>query len=205
MLEFAVHVGIEPEMRNGGALLPSIDNAGLAELITATAGGDRIAFRKLYDQTSAKLFAIILRIIRNRTLAEDILQDVYLRVWRNADSYGPTEGAPLAWLNSIARNRTIDVLRRKRIDQPPADESDIDWYEKIAGRRDAEADLMDIAMLRHCLGEIEEPIRSCVLLAYYEGYSRDELAARFGKPVNTIKTWLHRSLIALKTCVEASS
>jgi RNA polymerase sigma factor (sigma-70 family) len=186
-------------------LLLSIDNAGLAELIAATAGGDRIAFRKLYDQTSAKLFAIILRMIRNRTLAEDILQDVYLRVWRNADSYGPTEGAPLAWLNSIARNRTIDVLRRKRIDQPPADESGIDWYEKIAGRGDAEADLMDIAMLRHCLGEIEEPIRSCVLLAYYEGYSRDELAARFGKPVNTIKTWLHRSLIALKTCMEASS
>jgi RNA polymerase sigma factor (sigma-70 family) len=185
--------------------LPSIDNAGLAELIAATAGGDRMAFRKLYDQTSAKLFAIILRIIRNRTLAEDILQDVYLRVWRNADSYAAEAGPPLAWLNSIARNRTIDVLRRKRIDQPPADERDIDWYEKIAGRRNPEADLMDIAVLRHCLGEIEEPIRSCVLLAYYEGYSRDELAARFGKPVNTIKTWLHRSLIALKTCVEASS
>ncbi len=183
----------------------SIDNAGLADLIAATAGGDRSAFRALYDQTSAKLFAIILRIIRDRSLAEDVLQDVYLRVWRSADSYAPESGRPLAWLNSIARNRTIDVLRQKSLAQPLADESDTDWYEKIAGRRDAEADLLNIAVLRRCLGEIEDPMRSCVLLAYYEGYSRDELAARLDKPVNTIKTWLHRSLIALKACVEASS
>ncbi len=101
----------------------------------------------------------------------------------------------LAWLNSIARNRTIDLLRQKSFATPPVSEDGVDWYEKIAAPGDPEADFADIAALRRCLGAIEEPNRSCVLLAYYEGYSRDELAARFGKPVNTIKTWLHRSLL----------
>ena len=99
-------------------------------------------------------------------------------------------GPALAWLNSIARNRTIDLLRQKSFVTPAVAEDGDDWYEKIAGPRDAEADSLDIASLRRCLGGIEEPGRSCVLLAYYEGYSRDELAARFASRVNTIKTWL---------------
>ncbi|PNG26022.1 sigma-70 family RNA polymerase sigma factor [Methylocella silvestris] len=177
------------------------DDASLADLIAATADGDRDAFQALYNATSGKLFAIILRIIRNKSTAEDILQDVYLRVWRNASSYAPEAGPPMAWLNSIARNRTIDVLRRKSFFAPPMPD-ETDWYEKIASPRDEEADLIDIGALRHCLGAIEEPNRSCVLLAYYEGYSREELAARFDKPVNTIKTWLHRSLLALRACLD---
>ncbi|MEJ0094796.1 MAG: sigma-70 family RNA polymerase sigma factor [Methylocella sp.] len=178
--------------------------AGLAKLLVAVGSGDRAAFRQLYDQTSPKLFAIILRIIRNRSLAEDILQDVFLRIWRNAGAFSIEAGPPQAWLNSITRNRTIDVLRQKNLTSLPDHLEDGDWGDKIAEPRDREADIMDIAALRHCLGEIEEPARSCVLLAYYEGYSRDELAVRFDKPVNTVKTWLHRSLIALKACLQTA-
>jgi RNA polymerase sigma-70 factor (ECF subfamily) len=192
-------------MRQGESLLPSNDTARLADLIVAVGRGDRAAFRALYDQTSAKLYGVILRIIRNRSSADDVLQDVFLRIWRSAASYSPEAGPPLAWLNSIARNRTIDLLRQKSFSTPPVQDDDGDWYEKIAAPRDSEADLMDVATLRHCLGGIEEPQRSCVLLAYYEGYSRDELADRFGKPVNTIKTWLHRSLVSLKACLEQAS
>ncbi len=179
------------------------EQAELADLILAVAGGDRGAYRQLYDQTAPKLFGIVLRMIRDRSMAEDILQDVFLRVWRNAGNYAPETGLPMAWLSSIARNRTIDVLRQKSLVLPDRDESGIDWQEMIADPRDREADFMDIAALRHCLSEIEEPARSCVLLAYYEGYSRDELAARYERPVNTIKTWLHRSLLALKSCLES--
>ncbi len=177
----------------------------IADLLVAVAGGDREAFRALYDETSPKLFGVILRIIRNRSSAEDILQDVYLKIWRNAASYSREAGPALAWLNSIARNRTIDRLRQKSFATPPVAEDGVDWYEKIAAPGDPEADLVTVAALRRCLGAIEEPNRSCVLLAYYEGYSRDELAARFGKPVNTIKTWLHRSLLSLKACLEQRS
>ena len=184
---------------------PLRSNDELADLLVAAGRGDRDAFRALYDATSPKLFGIILRIIRNRAAAEDILQDVYLRIWRNAATYSREAGPALAWLNSIARNRTIDLLRQKSFATPPVSEDGVDWYEKIAAPGDPEADLVDIAALRHCLGAIEEPNRSCVLLAYYEGYSREELAARFGKPVNTIKTWLHRSLLSLKACLEQTS
>jgi RNA polymerase sigma-70 factor (ECF subfamily) len=175
----------------------------LADLILAVAGGDRGAYRQLYDKTAPKLFGIVLRMIRDRSMAEDILQDVFLRVWRNAGNYAPQTGLPMAWLSSIARNRTIDVLRQKSLVLPDHDESGIDWQEMIADPRDREADFMDIAALRHCLSEIEEPARSCVLLAYYEGYSREELATRYERPVNTIQTWLHRSLLALKSCLES--
>jgi RNA polymerase sigma factor (sigma-70 family) len=177
----------------------------LADLIRAVAEGDRGAYRQLYDKSAPKLFGIVLRIIRDRSMAEDILQDVFLRVWRNAGNFAPETGLPMAWLSSIARNRTIDVLRQKNLVLPDRDESETDWQEKIADPRDREAEFMDIAALRQCLSEIEEPARSCVLLAYYEGYSRDELAARFDRPVNTIKTWLHRSLLVLRSCLESLS
>ena len=183
--------------------MPSNDE--LADLIAATGRGDRDAFRALYDATSAKLFAIILRIIRNRSSAEDILQDVYLKIWRGAASYSREAGPASAWLNSIARNRTIDLLRQKSFATPPVSEDGVDWFEKIAAPGDPAADLADVASLRRCLAAIEEPNRSCVLLAYYEGYSRDELALRYDKPVNTIKTWLYRSLLSLKACLEQTS
>lgn len=185
--------------------MQSYEQTELADLIRAVGSGNRIAFRRLYDRTAPKLFGIILRIIRDRSLAEDILQDVFLRIWRNAESFSLEAGAPLAWLNSIARNRTIDVLRRKSLVLPAPDKEDANWCENIAEAHDREANILDIAALRHCLGETDESTRSCILLAYYEGYSREELAVRFGKPVNTIKTWLRRGLATLKTCLETTS
>lgn len=178
------------------------ESAELKNLIQATAKGDRVAFKQLYERAGPKLFAVSLRIIRDKALAEDILQDVFLRIWQSAGSFSSEAGPPMAWLNSIARNRTIDVLRQKihvRINQ---ESDEPDWYERIMDPYDQEANLMDAGALRHCLGTIEEPARSCVLLAYYEGFSREELAARYDKPVNTIKTWLHRSLTALKICLK---
>jgi RNA polymerase sigma factor (sigma-70 family) len=182
----------------------STDNAELVTLICAVARQDRAAFKQLYDRVCPKLFAILPRILRNRATAEDVLQDVFSKIWQNAESFSAETGPPIGWLISIARNRAIDVLRLKNPAQPSAD----DWgdlFAEIAEPSDREADMMNIAALRHCLGTIEEPARSCILLAYYEGYSREELARRFDRPVNTIKTWLHRSLATLKSCLEAST
>lgn len=180
------------------------DKTELANLLLAIGKGNRAAFKDLYDRTAPKLFSVALRILRNRSLAEDVLQDVFLRIWQNARNFSPESGPAMAWLNSIARNRSIDMLRQKGPALAADQEDEIDWTEKIAEPNDREAEMMDLSALRHCLGEIEEPARTCILLAYYEGYSREELAERYDKPVNTIKTWLHRSLIALKSCLEAS-
>lgn len=190
----------EPE-----ADLQKPDQVELARLIAAVASEDSVAFRRLYDRAAPKLFGAILRIIRDRALAEDILQDVFLRIWRGADGYSPEAGAPTAWLSSIARKQAIDMLRRKSFSPPEPRRQEMNWPARIAELCDAETEFMDIAALRHCLDEIEEPARTCILLAYYEGYSREELARRFEKPVNTIRTWLHRGLAELKTCLDTAS
>jgi RNA polymerase sigma-70 factor (ECF subfamily) len=179
------------------------DASHLADLIVRTGRGDRAAFRAVYDATASKLLGVILRIVKNRAGAEEILQDVYLRLWRNAASYAPEAGPPMGWLVSIARNRAIDVIRQKTPDLIGPDEDGVDWYDKLAEPRDREADMLDASALRDCLGRMDEEHRSCILLAYCEGWSREELAQRFDRPVNTIKTWLHRGLASLRTCLDA--
>ena len=178
------------------------DKSELDGLLAAVALKDRDAFRRLYELSSPKLFATILRIVKIRAAAEEVLQDVFLRIWQNAETFSPQTAPARAWMNSIARNRAIDVLRQKGFTSINGAETDTDWYERIAEDRDREADMINNASLRHCLQTIDAQARDCVLLAYYEGYSREELARRYDRPVNTIKTWLHRSLSSLRACLD---
>ena len=178
------------------------DTSEFDDLLAAVARKDREAFRTLYDMAAPKLFATILRIVKIRAAAEEVLQDVFLRIWQNAGTFSPQTAPARAWMNSIARNRAIDVVRQKGFTSINGGDADTDWYERIAEDRDREADVINNASLRHCLQTIEPQARDCVLLAYYEGYSREELALRYGRPVNTIKTWLHRSLSSLRACLD---
>jgi len=183
------------------------ENVEYEALLAAVARQDRAAFRSLYDLAAPKLFATILRIVRNKAAAEEILQDVFLRVWQNAARFSPETGPARAWMNTIARNRAIDIIRQKSFVPVSGGGGDpeTDMYERVAEERDREADMINNASLRHCLETIEETARDCVLRAYYEGYSREELAQRFDRPVNTIKTWLHRSLAVLRDCLDGSA
>jgi RNA polymerase sigma factor (sigma-70 family) len=186
-------------------MLTSKDNTELAALLEAAGRRDRAAFKALYDRVAPKLFAIALRILRDRGPAEDALQEIFLRIWQNAASFSPDAGSAMGWLTAIARNRAIDILRARRSAPLTAMSETTELWENIAAMDGGEAERLNLATLRRCLGAIEEPARSCVLLAYYEGYSREELARRFDKPVNTIKTWLFRSLTLLKSCLDSSS
>lgn len=179
------------------------DQADLADLVKASAGGDEGALRALYDRTAPKLLGILLRILRDRSAAEDALQDVFVRIWQRAGSYDPAAGAPMAWLIAIARHCAIDAVRRQQARPMPV-QDDEDWLARIADDRDGEADLARDDALRHCLEGLEASHRDCIVLAYCEGYSREELASRFDRPVNTIKTWLRRGLLALRGCLEAA-
>ena len=174
----------------------------LEDLLGATANGDRDAFRTLYDRSSAKLFGVVLRILKNRQKAEDVLQDVYLKIWQKAGSYDPVQGRPITWMATIARNRAIDIIRSSRPEQTVDEPGDEEEIFKL-GAQDAEnVDVTELESLRFCLGEMKEDDRNYVLLAYYEGYSREELAERFDSPVGTIKTRLRRGLLALRACLE---
>lgn len=170
----------------------------LEHLILAVADQDRDAFRSLYDRTSAKLFGVILRILPERAQAEDAMQEVYARIWRNAAGYDATRGRPITWLATIARNHAVDVRRREGA-RGAGRTSDID-LDLLAGGVGASSETL--AALSVCLGRLEGELRRLVLAAYCHGESREELAERSGRPVGTIKSWLHRGLASLRTCLD---
>ena len=178
------------------------EETDLADLLSAIANGDRKAFRELYERTSAKLFGVILRILKNRAKSEDALQDVYLKIWQKASTYDRAYGRPISWMATIARNRAIDLVRATKPEVTVDEPGDEEAVFRLSGQDMEQVDLADLETLRFCLGEMEEDDRNYVLLAYYEGYSREELAKRFESPVGTIKTRLRRGLIALRRCLE---
>ncbi|CAN5314194.1 sigma-70 family RNA polymerase sigma factor [soil metagenome] len=176
--------------------------AELVNLLARAAAGDRLAFRQLYDATAPKLFASIRRILRNSSAAEDALQEAYVRVWARAADFDAGIATPMAWMATIARHAAIDVVRRgaEKVSQASAS-IDADLAERLADPSAGADAGMAGPLLARCLGGLDADRRARVLLAYAQGWSREELAARFQRPVATIKTLLRRSLIALKECL----
>jgi RNA polymerase sigma factor (sigma-70 family) len=178
------------------------ETGNLDRLLGRIALRDRRAFQDLYGLTAPKLLGVALRILRDRARAEDVLQEVYLRVWDKAGSFDPAAGRPMTWLITIARNRAIDVARQRREASIQEDDEERDRLADVPDPR-VGGDAYEIAEeLRRCLDRLDAMQRRCILEAYHDGYSREELALRFDRPVNTIKTWLHRSANVLRSCLE---
>ena len=163
---------------------------------------DRPAYAELYQRTSAKLYGIVLRILRRRDVADEVLQEVYVQIWERAAQYDATRASPVGWMAVIARNRAIDEVRRKR----PVSLDDAPEALQVATDAGDPLDLLEqseaLQRLHQCLEHLEPDRRQVVLSAYYEGLSREELAIRFGHPIGTIKSWLHRSLLQLRDCLK---
>ena len=171
----------------------------LSHLLTQVAGGDRRAFGRLYDLTSRRLFAVTRCLLRRPEMAEEALQETFVRIWQKASAYDPGQARPMGWLATIARNQAID-LRRKAAER---ETDSLDEDEGHAYGVMPEANFsFEMKRLRDCLGQLPEDRQDMVLLAYYQGWSRDELAARFSRPVTTIKTLLRRSLAILRECID---
>lgn len=189
----------------------------LSRLLARAGVGDRAAFATLYERTSSHLFAVVLRINRERAQAEDILQEVYVNVWRAASSFDAAQSQPLTWLTSIARNRAIDSLRRRQTQPqmrsagPPAegrDSEDEDVYDTVADDSPGPLDLLGRAAearsLAACMDKLSATQRQSVALAFFQGLSHAEIAAQLRQPLGTIKSWVRRSLAALKSCLQGA-
>ena len=175
--------------------------AELVWLLAAVAKGDEAAFERLYAATRAKLYGVALRILRRSDLADEVMQDAYLKIWRGAGDFDPRLASPITWMVAIARNRAIDLARRRTDssleEEPAAMDAVADTPDPLARREVTD----DLKRLLNCLGGLDDERRQMVLLAYYNGWSREQLAAKFDKPVNTIKTWLRRSLVEVRECL----
>ena len=187
------------------------DAPDLSPLLARTALGDRAAFEALYRASSRHLFGTILRIQPDRSLAEDLLQDVYIKVWHHAGAFETGRAQPMAWLASIARHAAIDSLRRasarvQTISTTVAGDDDApDLLDRMPDPNPGPLALLQDAaeqrQVRHCVGELSAEQQQCVALAYYQGLSHSELAEHLAQPLGTVKGWLRRALQSLKACL----
>lgn len=173
----------------------------LVWLLASVAKGDEAAFERLYEATRAKLFGVVLRILRRQDLAEEVIQEAYVKIWNSAGQFNPGMASPITWMVSIARNRAIDVVRKRTEtsieEEPAAMEVASDTPEPLARREMTE----ELKRILECVGQLDPERQKLVLLAYYNGWSREQLAEKFETPLNTVKTWLRRSMIEIRECL----
>ena len=170
-------------------------------LLAAVAKGDQAAFERLYQATRAKLYGVALRILRRADLADEVIQETYLKVWNSAGQFDPAMASPITWMVAIARNRAIDLVRKKSELSIEEEPEVLDVAAENPHPLDKREMSEELKRLLACMGSLDEERRRLVLLAYYSGGSRDQLAAKFEKPVNTIKTWLRRALADIRECL----
>ncbi|WP_377512996.1 sigma-70 family RNA polymerase sigma factor [Octadecabacter sp. R77987] len=169
-------------------------------MISRVALGDRAAFDALYAATSAKLFGVCLRVLGNRAEAEDALQEIYVKVWNKADRYQMNGFSPMTWLITLSRNHAIDRLRARRDRGAGMDEAAA-IADGAPGPEDLAVAASEARQIAACMAELPPDRAEAVRRAYLEGETYKELAARYDQPLNTIRTWLRRSLLKLRECL----
>jgi RNA polymerase sigma factor (sigma-70 family) len=175
----------------------SATEAQIAAAIARCASGDRAALRIIYDIESQRMVGVARRMLRRQDLAEEAVQDAFMRVWRSARTFDPQKGAGRSWLYAILRNSALTILRdesRFTSDEDAADEA-------APMTESALARLPETSALRRCLERLDAKRRSVVVLAYVHGLSHGELAGKLGVPLGTVKSWVRRSLISLQECM----
>ena len=175
--------------------------ARLAELLGRTALGDRAAFAELYEATRAKLFGVSLRIVRERGLAEEVLQDSFVNIWNHARDYAQARSAPTTWMTAIVRNRSLDIVRRTRELPDVDDQLSAQLVDAGPAADDALARRGDEHALHECLQELDAEQRQSIALAFFHGLSHSELAAHLRRPLGTVKTHIRRGLLRLRDCL----
>jgi RNA polymerase sigma-70 factor (ECF subfamily) len=192
---------------NGGPsrkyLLPTMSTPiEITWLLAAVAKGDAVAFERLYGATCAKLYGVVLRILRRHDLAADVMEEAYLQVWLEAGEFDPTHSTPLAWMVAIARRLAIDAARKP---QPVASDSEPEIIDEDEGPASVPRHELtdDLKRLLSCIGRLEPDRQRMLLLAYYGAFSRDQLSAKLDMPVDLLRASLRRSLLEIERCLKS--
>jgi RNA polymerase sigma-70 factor (ECF subfamily) len=174
----------------------------LAFLIYRTALGDQRSFEKLYRETSPRLYALAMMLLRKRDQAEDALQEAYVNVWHSASSYSPDKGSAQTWLNVIVRHRCIDRMRREP--QRFANLDDTDWESFEAPGPGPLQELLtdaDAQLLAGCMEHLDGQQRVSLSLAFFHGLTHSQLAEHLAAPLGSVKAWVRRGLERLRGCL----
>ncbi len=173
----------------------------IEDMLARVATGDRQAFRALYAKAGPRLYAICLRMMRSRDQADDVFQEVLVKVWEKSWQFDPAKGEALAWLVTLTRHAALDRLRRmprqhvSLDDEPEVEAQAASAMERSSG--------LERRALHRCLAELRPDYREAVVLAYVNGLTHEELAARLDRPIGTIKSWVRRGLEQLKGCMDS--
>ncbi|KTC49582.1 RNA polymerase subunit sigma [Pseudomonas fluorescens ABAC62] len=164
--------------------------------LLACARGDQGALRELYQQDSRHLLGVVLRIVRDRALAEDIVHDAFIKIWRGAGSFDPSRGSARGWVFSVTRHLALNVVRNHYREVPLGEE-----HEQVAAPTHTIEFTARSGQIHTCLEQLDPARRTCILHAYVDGYSHSEIASRLNTPLGTVKAWIKRSLAALRECM----
>ncbi|MGB3313670.1 MAG: sigma-70 family RNA polymerase sigma factor [Albidovulum sp.] len=175
----------------------------ISDLIEGVARADRAAFRTLYSQASAKLLGVCLRILKDRSEAEDAVQEVFTRVWLNARRYEAAKGRGMTWLIAVARNHAIDRLRARPAPAVTADDEAVAISDPAPGPEARVVARGEARRIADCFETLEPARADAVRGAYLNGLSYEDLSRHHDVPLNTMRSWLRRGLQKLKECLEA--
>lgn len=181
-------------------------DARLIALLQRIAQQDQAALKSLYDACAGKLYGLALRVVSHRELAEDVLQEAFLNIWRSAPDYSASLSPPMAWMGLIVRSRALDLLRRRAAERTHlTQEIDETLADTLAGEGPTPLDTAQASeqawALNQCLGRLESKQREVVNLAYMRDLSHSELATQLQLPLGTVKTWIRRGLDQLRLCM----
>jgi RNA polymerase sigma-70 factor (ECF subfamily) len=179
----------------------SADGNDYAQLLAACGRGDRSALRAIYDGEAGKMIGVAMRILKRKELAEEIVHDAFVQIWRFSSRYDPELGSARAWMFAIVRNRAINALRDGARETSASDDEIHSAMDREGGTENAFDRLAEGSALRRCLEQLDAKRRIAVLLAYVEGLSHGEIAARLNVPLGTCKSWITRSLVQLRECL----
>ncbi len=174
----------------------------MVSLLQGCAEGREQSLAELYAACSSQLFGVLMRILKIESLAEDALQETFVKIWNKADQYSPELSAPVTWMTSIARNQALDALRRRKVREDNEAPNLVALIDATPSAGKSVSDMNeDAQQLMQCLEHLQPRARDCIVKAYCEGYSHDELSETHGTPLGTVKSWIRRGLLSLRECL----